>query len=221
MAKILIVEDEQSIQKMIQYDLTQLGYEVTLASDGLSGLQAAKENIYDIIVLDLMLPKLGGLELCKTLRREHNQAYIIMLTAMDEEMQKIEGFDAGADDYMTKPFSPRELAARIKAALRRSDQKEKDVILKHQNITLNTQSYEAYLNDEKLKLTLKEFELLHYLIDNRGIVLSRDQLLKTLWGYSYDGDTRVVDVHIFKLRDKLDPEALMIKTVRGVGYKLI
>ncbi len=221
MAKILIVEDEQSIQKMIQYDLTQLGYEVTLASDGLSGLQAAKENIYDIIVLDLMLPKLGGLELCKTLRREHNQAYIIMLTAMDEEMQKIEGFDAGADDYMTKPFSPRELAARIKAALRRSDQKEKDVILKHQNITLNTQSYEAYLNDEKLKLTLKEFELLHYLIDNRGIVLSRDQLLKTLWGYSYDGDTRVVDVHIFKLRDKLDPEAQMIKTVRGVGYKLI
>ncbi len=221
MARILIVEDEQSIQKMIQYDLTQLGYEVTLASDGLSGLQAAKENIYDIIVLDLMLPKLSGLELCKTLRREHNQAYIIMLTAMDEEMQKIEGFDAGADDYMTKPFSPRELAARIKAALRRTEQKEKDVILKHQNITLNTQSYEAYLNDKKLTLTLKEFELLHYLIDNRGIVLSRDQLLKTLWGYSYDGDTRVVDVHIFKLRDKLDPEAQMIKTVRGVGYKLI
>lgn len=221
MAKILIVEDEQSIQKMIQYDLTQLGYEVTLASDGLSGLQAAKENIYDIIVLDLMLPKLSGLELCKTLRREHNQAYIIMLTAMDEEMQKIEGFDAGADDYMTKPFSPRELAARIKAALRRTEQKEKDVILKHQNITLNTQSYEAYLNDQKLTLTLKEFELLHYLIDNRGIVLSRDQLLKTLWGYSYDGDTRVVDVHIFKLRDKLDPKAQMIKTVRGVGYKLV
>lgn len=221
MAKILIVEDEQSIQKMIQYDLTQLGYEVTLANDGLSGLQAAKENIYDIIVLDLMLPKLSGLELCKTLRREHNQAYIIMLTAMDEEMQKIEGFDAGADDYMTKPFSPRELAARIKAALRRTEQKEKDVILKHQNITINTQSYEAYLDDEKLTLTLKEFELLHYLIDNRGIVLSRDQLLKTLWGYSYDGDTRVVDVHIFKLRDKLDPEAQMIKTVRGVGYKLI
>ena len=221
MAKILIVEDEQSIQKMIQYDLTQLGYEVTLANDGLSGLQAAKENIYDIIVLDLMLPKLSGLELCKTLRREHNQAYIIMLTAMDEEMHKIEGFDAGADDYMTKPFSPRELAARIKAALRRTEQKEKDVILKHQNITINTQSYEAYLDDEKLTLTLKEFELLHYLIDNRGIVLSRDQLLKTLWGYSYDGDTRVVDVHIFKLRDKLDPEAQMIKTVRGVGYKLI
>ena len=221
MNRILVIEDEHSIQKMIHYDLTQLGYQVVLASDGLSGLQLARNESFDLIVLDLMLPKLSGLEICKALRRENHPAYIIMLTAMDEEMQKIEGLDAGADDYITKPFSPRELAARIKAALRRSERKEKPVTLQHQDITLDTLSYEAYLKGEKLNLTLKEFELLQYLIENKGIVLSRDQLLKTLWGYGYDGDTRVVDVHIFKLRDKIDPDANLIKTVRGVGYKLI
>lgn len=221
MIRILVIEDEQSIQKMIHYDLTQLGYQVVLASDGLMGLQLARTESFDLIVLDLMLPKLSGLEICKALRRESHPAYIIMLTAMDEEMQKIEGLEAGADDYITKPFSPRELAARIKAALRRSNRKEKAVLLTHQDISLDTLSYEAFLKDENLNLTLKEFELLQYLIENKGIVLSRDQLLKTLWGYGYDGDTRVVDVHIFKLRDKIDPEATLIKTVRGVGYKLI
>jgi two-component system alkaline phosphatase synthesis response regulator PhoP len=144
-----------------------------------------------------------------------------MLTAMDEEFQKIEGFEKGADDYMTKPFSPRELSARIKAVLRREKASEKVEEIEYENIYLNLLSYEASFEGKPLNLTLKEFELLAYLLNNRGLVLSRDQLLKSLWGYAYDGDTRVVDVHIFKIREKIDPQAKLIKTVRGIGYKLI
>lgn len=221
MKRILVVEDDLNIQTMIEYDLKQLGYHVDKASDGQSGLQKALTIAYDVIVLDLMLPKLNGIEVCRHLRKENHQAHVIMLTAMDDEIQKLEGFDVGADDYMTKPFSPRELSARIKAALRKSSRQESVQTITYHNIVLDPRSYEAHQDGEKLNLTLKEFELLHYMMENQGLVLSRDQLLKTLWGYSYDGDTRVVDVHIFKLRDKIDPEATMIKTIRGVGYKLV
>jgi two-component system, OmpR family, alkaline phosphatase synthesis response regulator PhoP len=221
MAKILIVEDEKSIQQMIEYDLTQLGYQVETASDGLLGYQKALKGDFDIIVLDLMLPSMKGLDIAQKLKAAEHKAYIIMLTAMDEEFQKIEGFEKGADDYMTKPFSPRELSARIKAVLRRQSSSNKKDILIHDQLELNLLSYEATFQGAPLKLTLKEFELLAYLMKNKGLVISRDQLLKSLWGYAYDGDTRVVDVHIFKLRDKIDPQAKIIKTVRGIGYKFI
>jgi len=221
MAKILIVEDEKSIQQMIEYDLTQLGYQVETASDGLLGYQKALKGDFDIIVLDLMLPGMKGLDIAQKLKAAEHKAYIIMLTAMDEEFQKIEGFEKGADDYMTKPFSPRELSARIKAVLRRQTSSNKKDILVHDKLELNLLSYEATFQGDLLKLTLKEFELLAYLMKNKGLVISRDQLLKSLWGYAYDGDTRVVDVHIFKLRDKIDPQAKIIKTVRGIGYKFI
>jgi two-component system alkaline phosphatase synthesis response regulator PhoP len=221
MAKILVIEDEKSIQQMIEYDLSQIGYEVDVASDGLTGYQKALKDSYDIIVLDLMLPGMKGLEVAKKLKEAKIKSYIIMLTAMDEEFQKIEGFEKGADDYMTKPFSPRELSARIKAVLRREKASEKVEEIEYENIYLNLLSYEASFEGKPLNLTLKEFELLAYLLNNRGLVLSRDQLLKSLWGYAYDGDTRVVDVHIFKIREKIDPQAKLIKTVRGIGYKLI
>jgi two-component system alkaline phosphatase synthesis response regulator PhoP len=221
MAKILVIEDEKSIQQMVEYDLSQLGHNVDVASDGLIGYQKAIKDVYDIIILDLMLPGMKGLEIAQKLKAAKTRAHIIMLTAMDEEFQKIEGFEKGADDYMTKPFSPRELSARIKAVLRRQKADDNDVELIYNDVHLNVLSYEATFKNKPLKLTLKEFELLTYLIKNKGLVLSRDQLLKTLWGYAYDGDTRVVDVHIFKLRDKIDPQAKLIKTVRGIGYKLI
>lgn len=218
--RILIIEDEISISKMLEYDLKQMDYQVDTAFDGLKGYQMAKESYYDVIILDLMLPGMNGIEVCKKLRKSGCESHILMLTAMDDEFQKIEGFDVGADDYVTKPFSPRELTARIKAVGRRKKTQD-DSKLNYQSIELNTSSFEVMVDTEKVDLTLKEFELLEYLIINQGRALSREQLLSKLWGYSYDGDTRVVDVHIFKLREKIPFLQESIKTVRGIGYKLI
>lgn len=221
MAKILIIEDEKSIQRIIEYDLKQLNYNVDSAFDGLEGYNLAKVNTYDVILLDIMLPGMNGMDICRKLREEGNTSYIIMLTAIDDEYNVIKGFDIGADDYVTKPFSPRELLARIKAGLRRQNTPEKADVLIYNEFRIIQSSYEVYLNDIKLELTLKEFELLVYFVQNKGKALSRDQLLKDLWGFSYDGDSRVVDVHVFKLREKTDPTNKYIKTVRGVGYKLL
>ncbi len=221
MAKILIIEDEKSIQRMIEYDLKQLNHEVESAADGFEGYKKASTSIYDVILLDLMLPNMNGMDICKKLRKEGNNAYIIMLTAVDDEYNIIQGFEVGADDYVTKPFSPRELTARIKAGLRRQGVHKNDDVLHYEDLTIVQSSYEVFKGTEKIDLTLKEFELLVYLIINKGKALSRDQLLSNLWGFSYDGDSRVVDVHIFKLREKLDPHNEFIKTVRGVGYKLV
>lgn len=221
MPKILIIEDEKSIQRMIAYDLKQLGYEVESAVDGFEGYKKASTFHYDVILLDLMLPNMNGMDICKKLREEGNNSYIIMLTAVDDEFNKIQGFDVGADDYVTKPFSPRELTARIRAGLRRQGNSEKEDIIYYEDLKIVQSSYEVYQNDEKVDLTLKEFELLVYFILNKGKALSRDQLLTNLWGFSYDGDSRVVDVHVFKLREKIDPKANWIKTVRGIGYKIV
>jgi len=219
--RLLIIEDEISISKLLEYDFKQLGYTVDVAFDGVEGLKKAEAGEFDVIILDLMLPGMNGFDVCKALRLRKTEAHIIMLTAMDEEIQKIEGFEAGADDYVTKPFSPRELAARIKAVARYKKQNRADTTKTYENLTLNLESHEVSKEGEPVVLTLKEFELLSYLIDNKGIVLSRDQLLTRLWGYNYDGDTRVVDVHIFKLREKISILQEKIKTVRGIGYKLI
>lgn len=221
MAKILIIEDEKSIQRMIEYDLKQLDYEVDSALDGFEGYKKASSTIYDVILLDLMLPNMNGMEICKKLRSEGNNSYIIMLTAVDDEYNVIQGFELGADDYVTKPFSPRELLARIKAGLRRQGLTKNEDIITYNDLRIIQSSYEVFKGNEKLELTLKEFELLVYLVINKGKALSRDQLLTNLWGFSYDGDSRVVDVHVFKLREKIDPSNEFIKTVRGVGYKLI
>lgn len=221
MARILIIEDEKSIQRMIEYDLVQLGYDVESALDGFEGYKKASIKRYDVILLDLMLPNMNGMDICKKLREEGNDTYIIMLTAVDDEYNIIKGFDTGADDYVTKPFSPRELTARIKAGLRRQGVIKNDDVLTYGNLKIIQSSYEVFKDLEKLDLTLKEFELLVYFVINKGKALSRDQLLSNLWGFSYDGDSRVVDVHVFKLREKVDPKAEFIKTVRGVGYKLI
>lgn len=221
MPRILIIEDEKSIQRMIAYDLKQLGYEVEGAMDGFEGYKKASTFHYDVILLDLMLPNMNGMDICKKLRDEGNDSYIIMLTAVDDEFNKIQGFDVGADDYVTKPFSPRELTARIRAGLRRQNSGKVEDVLYYENLKIVQSSYEVYQNDEKVDLTLKEFELLVYFVVNKGKALSRDQLLTNLWGFSYDGDSRVVDVHVFKLREKIDPKADWIKTVRGIGYKIV
>ena len=221
MPNILVIEDEKSIQRMIEYDLKQIGYEVVSAFDGEEGYNMASSTSYDVILLDIMLPGMNGMDICKKLREEGNNSYIIMLTAVDDEYHKIKGFDYGADDYITKPFSPRELAARIKAGLRRQINTQKEDILLYEDLKIIRKSYEVYKGKEKIELTLKEFELLVYFIINKGQALSRNQLLTNLWGFSYDGDSRVVDVHVFKLREKLDPQAKIIKTVRGIGYKLL
>ena len=221
MPKVLIIEDEKSIQRMIEYDLKQLGYSVDSAYDGLQGYKMATRTFYDAILLDLMLPNMHGMDVCKKLRDEGNNSYIIMLTALDDEYNKVQGFDLGADDYITKPFSPRELAARLKAGLRRQESTVLEDILVYNDLKVIQSSYEVYKGNNKINLTLKEFELLSYLITNKGKALSRNQLLTNLWGFTYDGDSRVIDVHIFKLREKLDPKAEYLKTVRGIGYKLL
>ncbi len=236
MRKILVVEDESSILTLLQFNLENAGFTVITALDGKTGLYLAKKEKPDLIILDLMLPEMDGMEICKTLRQEQNHTPILMLTARDEELDKILGLELGADDYMTKPFSPREVIARVKAILRRSermpdvhghapdpqqDNEEAELIVGE--LRVFPEQYEAYIRDEKLELTPKEFELLLYLVHNKGRVISRDQLLNAVWNYDYIGDTRIVDVHISHLREKIEENTRQpkyIKTIRGLGYKL-
>jgi len=221
MTKILVIEDELSIQKLLSYDLTQAGFEVDTALDGEKGLKKALHNDYDLILLDLMLPGIDGIEICKKLRENRNDVYIIMLTARDDEFDKITGLDSGADDYMTKPFSPREVLARIKAGLRRQRNTiQESNLIQLNELTIDLNRHEMYIKKLLIPVTHKEYELLLFLLRNKGIALSRDVLLETLWGFEYDGDTRIVDVHIFKLREKLIGSKVVIITKRGLGYML-
>lgn len=229
--KVLVVDDEQSIVTLLQYNLEQAGFEVVTAMDGLAGKQLAESMAPDIIVLDLMLPKMDGIEVCKQLRQQKIMTPILMLTAKDDEFDKILGLELGADDYMIKPFSPREVVARVKAILRRvqiqtnsneADQGDaSDIVIG--NLQIIPEKYEAYFKKQLLELTLKEYELLHYLAQNKNRVLTRDQLLSAVWNYEFAGDTRIVDVHISHLREKIEEDTkkpAYIKTVRGLGYKL-
>lgn len=231
MKKILVVDDEQSIITLLKYNLEQAGFQVDTAMDGRTGLNSAIEDTPDLMVLDLMLPKLDGIEICKELRSRKIMVPILMLTAKDDEFDKVMGLELGADDYMTKPFSPREVVARIKAILRRTQVIE----VQENNETISTEKivigdlmvwpelYEAYYEDELLELTPKEFELLLYFIRNKGRVLTRDQLLSAVWNYDFAGDTRIVDVHISHLREKIEKDTkkpTYIKTIRGLGYKM-
>ncbi len=221
--KVLVVEDEISIQRILQYDLMQSGFSVDLASDGEEGLQKALADEYDVMLLDVMLPKRDGFSVCKELRNRGNSTYIVILSARDDELDRVLGLDVGADDYMTKPFSSREVVSKVKAIIRRrevlSAGKGKSY-LSYQRIRLDSSRFEVLIDDQVVDFTLKEYELLEFLIQHKGQALSRDVLLDRLWGFEYDGDTRIVDVHIFKIRDKLKPYGIKIKTIRGVGYML-
>lgn len=224
--KILIVDDEDHIRELLKFNLEKNGYVVYMANDGLNGLKLAREKQVDLILLDLMLPGMDGFEVCKEIRRDNiiSNVPIIMLTAKSEEIDKILGLELGADDYITKPFSIRELSARIKALLRRSDVKYDNEILRFGNITLNLQTREVLKHGKKLDFTLKEFEVLKLLIQNKGKILTREILLDKIWGYEYVGETRTVDVHIRHIRKKIeedDKKPIYIQTIRGVGYKFI
>ncbi|AKG04150.1 DNA-binding response regulator [Salimicrobium jeotgali] len=224
--KILIVDDEESIVTLLKYNIEQAGYETEVAYNGAEALEKAAAQTFDLIVLDLMLPEVEGVEVCKRLRQRRIETPILMLTAKDEEFDKVFGLEIGADDYMTKPFSPREVTARIKAILRRIDKKEssgKEELLTVKDLEIYPAQYEAAIKGEWLTLTPKEFELLLYLARNLGRVLSRNQLLQYVWNYDFAGDTRIVDVHVSHLREKIEPvtkKPAYIKTVRGLGYKM-
>jgi two-component system, OmpR family, alkaline phosphatase synthesis response regulator PhoP len=230
--KILVVDDEISILTLLQYNLEQAGYSVITAMDGEEGKNLAEQEKPDVIVLDLMLPKLDGIEVCKQLRQQKIMTPILMLTAKDDEFDKVLGLELGADDYMTKPFSPREVVARIKAILRRAqiqselsgnDLENDDELFQFGGLKIFPDRYEAFFDENLLELTPKEFELLLYLAKHKGRVLTRDQLLSAVWNYDFAGDTRIVDVHISHLREKIEADTkkpAYIKTIRGLGYKL-
>ena len=237
MKKVLLVDDEPSIVTLLAFNLEKDGYEVTNATDGAEGYRLAISNPFDFIILDLMLPSMDGMDICKRLRQEKFDTPIMILTAKDDELEKIIGLELGADDYMTKPFSPREVLARMKAILRRTnkavpaepvataqpepteDETEK---IEVGEITIFPQLYEVHVAGELIEVTPKEFELLLYMAKRANRILSREQLLNAIWNFDYAGETRIVDVHISHLREKIEKDTKnpqYIRTVRGFGYK--
>ncbi|NPV29302.1 MAG: response regulator transcription factor [Firmicutes bacterium] len=223
-SKILVVDDEESIVKLVSFNLKKEGFQTVSAADGREAWEAVQREKPDLIVLDVMLPEMDGFSLCRLLRQEGIKTPILMLTAKDEEIDKVLGLEIGADDYLTKPFSPRELVARVRAILRRTGEREQsfEEKLEFGDLTIFPGRYEVRLKGELLSLTPKEFELLLMLSRSAGLVLSREYILQKLWGYDFYGDTRVVDVHISHLREKIEEDPghpRYIKTVRGVGYK--
>ncbi|NBD17222.1 MAG: response regulator [Cyanobacteria bacterium] len=220
-ARILIVEDELKLAQFIELELQYEGYEVTTATDGFDGLSQARESTPDLLILDWMLPGISGLEICRRLRQTGSTVPVILLTAKDEISDRVEGLDAGADDYVVKPFSIEELFARVRAHLRRTQEEETDV-LQFGDLKLNTSTREVYRGDRAIELTAKEFELLRYLLNHPRQVLTRDQILERVWGYDFMGDSNIIEVYIRYLRLKLEDqgEPRLIQTVRGVGYVL-
>ena len=218
---ILVVEDESSIASFVSLYLKNAGYTVRTAATGGEALSQAAAHEPSLIVLDLMLPDIDGIEVCKRIR-QRSDVPILMLTARDEDVDKIIGLEVGADDYLTKPFNPRELVARVKSVLRRAtpDRREREnEVMVHGDLTIDAGRREVHVGEEEIQLAPKEFDLLWELLDHRGLVLTRDQLLERVWGYTFAGDTRTVDVHVRQLRRKLG-EASPIVTVWGVGYKV-
>lgn len=220
MKHVLVIEDELNLARFIELELKHEGYAVTLSADGESGLEKALKQDYDCILLDLMLPALNGLEVCRRIRKVKNTP-IIMITAKGETYDKVVGLDYGADDYIVKPFEIEELLARIRVMLRRSSTSEdqKKVLTLH-GISIDTSAYRVTIDDLELELTKTEYELLHLLFKNAGVVLRREQILEHVWGYDSEVETNVVDVYIRYLRNKLKPfdKHKIIETVRGVGY---
>jgi two-component system, OmpR family, alkaline phosphatase synthesis response regulator PhoP len=220
---ILLVDDEPSITQLARMYLEREGFRVQDVGDGEAALEAVAKQRPALMVLDIMLPKLGGLEVCRKLRAEKNPVFILMLTARDEDIDKILGLELGADDYLTKPFNPRELVARVKAILRRGDGRAPmgTEPIHLGDLTIDPASREVRLGGRTLDLRTQEFDLLVSLAEHRGLVLSREQLLRLAWGFDFYGQTRTVDVHIAHLRKKLEGGSLQIETVTGIGYKLV
>lgn len=219
-SKVLIIEDEVKLARFVELELKHEGYTVFVANDGRIGINMFYENSPDIILLDLMLPQLSGLEVCRRIRKSSNVP-IIMLTAKGEVMDKVAGLDNGADDYVTKPFSIEEVLARMRVALKRNrSNNNMPSIIQIKNLSIDTGQRVVKLDDNEIELTKREFELLVYLIQNKNIVLTRDQILNHVWGYNYIGETNVVDVYIRYLRTKIDDKynIKFIHTIRGVGY---
>jgi DNA-binding response OmpR family regulator len=231
---VLVVEDDTTLRETLEYNLEKQGYAVLTATDGYQALEQARNNQPDLILLDIMLPGLDGFDVCRLLRREMSVP-ILMLTAKDEEVDKVVGLEMGADDYLTKPFSMRELLARVKALLRRvrlireevstdngTRTVEAEEVLNFGNLTIDQARREIRLDEEVVRLKPKEYELLIFLARNKGIALSRDLILERVWGWEYDGSSRTVDVHVRWLREKIEAEpstATRIVTVRGIGYR--
>ncbi|HEY2980500.1 MAG TPA: response regulator transcription factor [Anaerolineales bacterium] len=220
---ILLVDDEPSIVQLARLYLEREGYRVLTAADGEAALASILTNRPALVVLDVMLPVLDGLEVCRRLRAEDNPVAILMLTARDEDIDKVIGLELGADDYLTKPFNPRELVARVKAVLRRGSGRSPASTkpIRVAELTIDPASREVRVADRLLDLRTQEFELLATLAEHRGLVLSREQLLQQAWGFDFYGQTRTVDVHVAHLRKKLEGSTLRIETVTGVGYKLV
>jgi DNA-binding response OmpR family regulator len=221
---ILVIEDDTDILNLVAWHLEAEDYRVIKSADGSQGLETAISELPDLIVLDLMLPGMDGLSVCRTLKQNQKTKDIpvIMLTAKGEEVDRIVGFELGADDYMVKPFSPRELMLRIRAVLNRRSGTEPagtTTLLHHREMTVDPENYRAFIDKQPLHLTLTEFHLLLELLNNKGRVRSRDQLLDRVWGYQFEGYHRTVDTHIRRLRQKIGPYADDIETVRGVGYR--
>ena len=219
---ILVVEDDEDIQELLSYNLQSAGYGVIPSRDGYEALEAARKRLPDLVILDLMMPGISGFDVCRELRRDERTARIpiIMLTARGDEVDRIVGLELGADDYVVKPFSPRELLLRIKAVLKRlAPENRENKALRKGALTVDLDAHRAYLEGEEIQLTATEFKLLADLIRAHGRVRTRDHLLNAVWGYEFDGYARTVDTHVRRLRQKLGVCADMIETVRGVGYR--
>ncbi|MFO8036947.1 MAG: response regulator transcription factor [Anaerolineales bacterium] len=228
--RILVVEDDPTLQETLKYNLEREGYQVNVVGDGIKALETARDISPDLIIMDIMLPGMDGIEITRILRHESSMP-IIMLTAKDEEIDRVLGLEIGADDYLTKPFSMRELIARVRAQLRRlrldkddliQEREIEENILRFDNLTIDLNRREVSLDDQKLSLKPKEYDLLYYLVQHRGHVLSRDRILEKVWGWDFHGESRTVDVHIRWLRKKIEEDPSnpqKILTVRGVGYR--
>ena len=218
MKKILVIEDEKNIQNIIKEFLESAKYEVNTADDGLEGINLIQNNNYDLVLLDIMMPKIDGFVVCEMIRKNSNVP-IIILTALTDEESQLKGFDKLADDYITKPFSMPVVLKHIEAILRRTENINKKVdVLKYKNISLNIENYDVFVDNKKVALTYREFEILKLLLENQGKVFTRDNILNSIWGYDYFGDDKIVNTHIKNIRKKLGYD--YIETVRGVGYKI-
>lgn len=222
--KILVVDDEINIQELIKFNLEKNGYNVVCSGNGKEALKLIREQLPNLVLLDVMLPQMDGYEVCKEVRKDNNISTIpiIMITAKSEEFDKVIGLELGADDYITKPFSIREMLARVKAILRRTAIRPIEKYYKFDDVLVDFSKHEVIKNEKKVELTLKEFELLETLIRNMGRVMTRELLLDEIWGYDFIGETRTVDVHIRHLRQKIesdDKNPKYIETIRGIGYK--
>lgn len=219
MKEILVIEDEKDIQNIIKAFLENAGYKVETADDGLDGINIIQKNKFDLVLLDIMMPKIDGFVVCEMIRKNSNVP-IIILTALTDEESQLKGFDKLADDYITKPFSMPIVLKHIEAILRRTDNSKENVsILKYKNLVLNIENYEVFVDNKKIPLTYREYEILKLFLENQGKVFTRDNILNSIWNYDYYGDDKIVNTHIKNIRKKLGYD--YIETVRGVGYRIV